>query len=47
LFAALAGCADLEGGARTVLAAADTIDVAVEDRGCIRDIDTPADLEAG
>lgn len=46
LFPALAACTNLEGGARTVLAAADTIDVPVTDRGCIRDIDTPADLEA-
>ena len=47
LFPALAACTDLEDGARTVLAAADTIDVAVDDRGCVRDIDTAADLEAG
>lgn len=46
LFSALASCTNLEGGARTLLAAADRIDVAVTDRGCIRDIDTPADLEA-
>jgi molybdenum cofactor cytidylyltransferase len=46
LFGALAACMDVDGGARTVLAAADTIDVAVDDRGCIRDIDTAADLVA-
>lgn len=46
LFAQLAACADVEGGARTVLAAADTIDVPVDDPGILRDIDTPADLEA-
>lgn len=45
LFARLAACADAEGGARSVLAAADTIDVPVSDRGCVRDVDTPADLE--
>jgi CTP:molybdopterin cytidylyltransferase MocA len=45
LFPALAACTTLDGGARTVLAAADTIDVVVEDRGCIRDIDTATDLE--
>ena len=47
LFAALAGCADLEGGARAVLADADVIAVPVADRGCVRDVDTAVDLEAG
>jgi molybdenum cofactor cytidylyltransferase len=46
LFAELADCAKLEGGARTVLAGADTIDVPVDDPGTVRDIDTPLDLEA-
>lgn len=46
LFSRLAQCADVDGGARSVLAAADTIDVPVDDAGCVRDIDTPADLEA-
>lgn len=46
LFPALAASTTLDGGARTVLAAADTIDVPVTDRGCLRDIDTAADLEA-
>lgn len=46
MFPALAACTNLEGGARTVLAAADTIDVPVDDRGCVRDVDTPEDLKA-
>jgi CTP:molybdopterin cytidylyltransferase MocA len=46
LFAPLADCAGLDGGARSVLAAADTIDVPVDDPGCVRDIDTASDLEA-
>jgi molybdenum cofactor cytidylyltransferase len=46
LWSALASCADVEGGARTVLAAADVVDLPVEDREVVRDIDTPADLEA-
>lgn len=46
LFARLASCTDAPGGARSVLASADTIDVAVDDPGCARDIDTPRDLEA-
>jgi CTP:molybdopterin cytidylyltransferase MocA len=45
LFAQLARCADVEGGARSVLAAADTIDVPVVDPGCVRDVDTAVDLE--
>jgi molybdenum cofactor cytidylyltransferase len=44
LWPALAACG--ETGARAVLAAADTIDVEVGDSGCIRDVDTAADLEA-
>jgi molybdenum cofactor cytidylyltransferase len=46
LWPSLASCAGVEGGARTVLAAADMIDVPVDDRGVVRDVDTPADLEA-
>lgn len=46
LFAALAGCADAPGGARSVLARHAVIDVAVTDLGVVRDIDTPSDLEA-
>ena len=46
VFARLAACADAAGGARSVLAAADTVDVVVDDPGCVRDVDTPLDLEA-
>lgn len=46
LFAPLAACADREGGARAVLAAADTVTVSVDDPGCVRDVDTARDLEA-
>lgn len=46
LFARLATCGDLDGGARSVLGAADTIDLAVDDPGCVRDVDTVRDLEA-
>jgi molybdenum cofactor cytidylyltransferase len=46
LFDRLAACADVEGGARSVLAAADTIDMPVDDPGVVRDVDTPRDLEA-
>jgi len=46
LFERLATCANIDGGARSVLGAADTIDVPVDDPGCVRDVDTPADLEA-
>lgn len=46
LFARLASCTDAPGGARSVLASADTIDVVVDDPGCVRDVDTPRDLEA-
>jgi CTP:molybdopterin cytidylyltransferase MocA len=45
LWPRLAGCADLEGGARAVLAAAATVDVGVDDRGCVRDVDTVLDVE--
>lgn len=46
LWPALAACTDAPGGARSVLAAAGTRDVAVDDAGVVRDVDTPADLEA-
>jgi len=46
LWPQLAECADVEGGARAVLAEADVIDVEVDDMGCVRDVDTPDDLEA-
>jgi CTP:molybdopterin cytidylyltransferase MocA len=46
LWPALAGCADVEGGARTVLAAADTIDVSVDDPRVLRDVDAPEDMES-
>jgi CTP:molybdopterin cytidylyltransferase MocA len=46
LWAGLAACADRDGGARQVLASADVIDIAVGDRGVVRDIDTTVDLEA-
>lgn len=46
LWARLAACADVDGGARAVLAAADVIDVDVGDAGCVRDVDTAADLKA-
>ena len=45
LFAALARCDCEPDGARGVLARADRIDVAVADRGAIRDIDTLDELE--
>lgn len=46
LWSALAGCAGVDGGARTVLAAADMLHVPVDDAGVVRDVDTPADREA-
>jgi CTP:molybdopterin cytidylyltransferase MocA len=42
----LAACGDVDGGARAVLAETDMLDLEVDDPGCIRDVDTPADLEA-
>ncbi|MDQ3370710.1 MAG: NTP transferase domain-containing protein, partial [Myxococcota bacterium] len=39
----LAGCHDLEGGARSVLAAAELVAVAVTDPGVVRDVDEPHD----
>jgi CTP:molybdopterin cytidylyltransferase MocA len=44
LFAALAGGAEVEGGARTILRALPRL--AVDDRGVLADVDEPADLEA-
>ena len=44
LWSRLAACADVEGGARTVMATASIARVPVEDGGVVRDIDTPADL---
>ena len=46
LFAPLATSENVAGGARSVLAAADTFDVVVDDPGCVRDIDTPVDWES-
>jgi len=46
LWPSLASCVAVYGGARTVLAAADVLDIPVDDRGVVRDVDTPADLEA-
>jgi CTP:molybdopterin cytidylyltransferase MocA len=43
LWPRLAGCTSLPAGARTVFAAADVIDVAVDDAGVIRDVDEPGD----
>jgi len=44
LFGALAACPPE--GARSVFAAADVIDVAIDDAGSVRDVDTAIDLEA-
>lgn len=46
MFSDLAACADVEGGARSVLARHDVLDVVVTDKGVVRDIDTRRDLEA-
>jgi CTP:molybdopterin cytidylyltransferase MocA len=46
LWFALAASTGVDGGARTVLQAAGVHDVAVEDPGCVRDVDTAVDLEA-
>lgn len=45
VFDGLAACTNVEGGARTVLSLANTLDVVVDDPGVVRDIDTPGDLE--
>ena len=47
LWPALAACAHEARGARGVLRAARSVAVEVDDPGVVRDIDTPADLEAG
>ena len=47
LWPALAACADAVDGARGVLRAARAVAVDVDDPAVVRDIDTPADLEAG
>jgi CTP:molybdopterin cytidylyltransferase MocA len=39
----LAGCTGLPGGARAVLAGADSIAVELDDPGVVRDVDTPED----
>jgi hypothetical protein len=39
-------CMNVDGGARAVLAEAQVVDVAVNDPGCVRDVDTAIDLEA-
>lgn len=44
VWARLARCGNVEGGARAVLASADVARIEVDDRSVIRDIDTPADL---
>ena len=46
LWARLADCADLEYGARDVFTAADVLEVAVTDEGCVRDVDTAVELPA-
>ena len=45
LWPQLAACADAPAGARSVMAEADVVDVAVNDEGCVRDVDTAIDLE--
>jgi len=47
LWPALAACAREAEGARGVLRAARVVAVDVDDPGVVRDVDTPADLEAG
>jgi molybdenum cofactor cytidylyltransferase len=44
LWARLAACGALDGGARAALAEAPAIDVPVDDAAVVRDVDTPADL---
>jgi CTP:molybdopterin cytidylyltransferase MocA len=45
LWPQLAACADAPAGARSVLAEADVVDIAVGDEGCVRDVDTAFDVE--
>ena len=47
LWPQLAASGDLPDGARGVLRAARVVTVDVDDPGVVRDVDTPADLEAG
>jgi len=44
LWARLAACGELAGGARAVLGAAEVVDVEVADAGVVRDVDTLEDL---
>jgi CTP:molybdopterin cytidylyltransferase MocA len=44
LWARLASCAELPRGAREIFDAADVVNVAVADAGCVRDVDTASDL---
>jgi molybdenum cofactor cytidylyltransferase len=46
LWSRLAACAGEPGGARGILRAARAVAVEVDDPGVVRDVDTPADLEA-
>lgn len=46
LWPQLAACGELSDGARGVLRAASVVAVDVDDPGVVRDVDTPADLEA-
>lgn len=46
LWARLAECAEVDGGARAVIAASRVARVAVDDPGVVRDIDTPEDVLA-
>jgi CTP:molybdopterin cytidylyltransferase MocA len=41
----LVACATTDGGARAVLAAVDRVDVLVDDRACVDDVDTVRELE--
>ncbi|MCX5745565.1 MAG: hypothetical protein NT062_24070 [Proteobacteria bacterium] len=43
-FPALVACTHAPGGARDVLRSEDTIDLAVDDPGVVRDVDLPEDL---
>ena len=45
LWPRLAGCTNLEGGARAVIATSSVVPVPVSDPAVVRDVDTPADLE--
>ncbi len=43
MFAKLAACGELDGGARAVIAASDVVRVDVDDPGVLLDVDTPSD----